>query len=173
MHARAPLSRPLHAQGRARARKRRGCRDDGAVDPLPNRHGASSDSEWLASAQAYWQPSDYVIVSLGGVADADDAVATGSMLSVGFDFAQLDIGYRDHWFSPFTDSAMIISTEARTLPSITLSNYRPLTRFGLRYEVFLAEMEHSDRIRFEDGFTAGKPRLAGLRFSIEPAPAGR
>lgn len=143
--------------------------DDGAVTTLPNRHGAPSDSGWVASAQGYWQPSDYLVVSLGGVADADDAVATGSMVSVGFDFAQLDVGYRDHWFSPFTDSAMVISTEARTLPSVTLSNYRPFTRFGLRYEVFLAEMEHSDRIRFQDDFTAGKPRLAGLRFSIEPA----
>ncbi len=142
--------------------------NDGAVTTLPNQHGAPSDSEWRASAQGYWQPNDYVIVSLGGVADADDAVATGSLLSVGFDFAQLDVGYRDHWFSPFTDSSMIISTEARTLPSITLSNYRPLTRFGLSYEVFLAEMETSENIRFEDGFTTGEPRLAGLRFSIEP-----
>ena len=147
-----------------------GAAHDGAVTPLANRHGASSDSEWLASAQGYWQPSDYLIVSLGGVADADEAVATGSMLSAGFDWAQLDIGYRDHWLSPFTDSAMIISTEARTLPSITLSNYRPLTSWGLQYEMFLAEMEHSDRIAFGDGFTAGKPRLAGLRLAIEPAP---
>jgi hypothetical protein len=130
---------------------------------LPNRHGASSDSEWLASAQGYWQPNDYVVVSLGGAGDADDVVATGSMLSAGFDLAQLDIGYRDHWFSPFTDSAMIISTEARTLPSVTLSNYRPLTRLGFSYEVFLAEMEHSDAIVFRrDGFDRrGKPRLAG------------
>lgn len=143
---------------------------DGAIVGLPNKHGAQNDSEWLASAQGYWQPSDYVVVSLGGAADADDVVATGSMLSVGFDWAQLDLGYRDHWFSPFTDSAMIISTEARTLPSVTLSNYRPFTRLGVRYEVFMAEMEHSDRIRFEDGFTSGKPRLAGLRFSIEPTP---
>lgn len=142
---------------------------DGAVVALPNRHGAQSDSEWVASVQGYWQPSDYVVVSLGAAGDADDVVATGSMVSAGFDFAQLDIGYRDHWLSPFTDSAMAMSTEARTLPSVTLSNYRPLTRFGLSYEVFLAEMERSERIRFEDGFTAGKPRLAGLRFSIEPA----
>jgi capsule assembly protein Wzi len=152
---------------------------DGAVTTLPNRHGASSDSEWVASAQGYWQPSDYLVVSLGGAGDADDAVATGSMLSAGFDFAQLDVGYRDHWFSPFTDSAMIISTEARTLPSVTLSNYRPLTGLGFSYEVFLAEMEHSDRIVFNndadpaidaDDRTSGKPRLAGLRFSIEPTP---
>ncbi len=142
---------------------------DGAVTALPNRHGARSDSEWLASVQGYWQPSDYLVVSLGAAGDADDVVATGSMVSVGFEAAQLDIGYRDHWFSPFTDSAMAISTEARTLPSVTLSNYRPLTRFGLSYEVFLAEMERSERIRFEDGFTEGSPRLAGLRFSIEPA----
>ena len=144
--------------------------DQGAVTTLPNRHGASSDSEWVASAQGYWQPSDFVVLSLGGVGDADDAVATGSMLSVGFDFAQFDVGYRDHWFSPFTDSSMIISTEARTLPSVTLSNYRPLTPLGLHYEVFLAEMEQSDRIVFASGFTSGKPRLAGLRFAIEPTP---
>jgi hypothetical protein len=163
------LDRYMHKAGLAEASVE-GAAHDGAVTTLPNRHGASNDSEWLASAQAYWQPNDYVLVSLGGVGDADDVVATGSMVSAGFDWAQLDIGFRDHWFSPFTDSAMIISTEARTLPSITLSNYRPLTRFGFSYEVFLAEMEHSDAIVFEDGFTSGKPRLAGLRFALEPVP---
>ena len=142
---------------------------DGAMTALPNGHGMSSDSAWQASLQSYWQPGDYVILSLGGVADEDDAVPTGSLLSLGFEYAQLDIGYRDHWFSPFTDSAMIISTQAQTLPSITLSNYKPITRFGLQYEVFLAEMEHSDRIVFEDGFTSGNPRLAGLRLSLSPA----
>ena len=150
---------------------------DGSIAPLANQHGASSDSEWLASAQAYWQPNDKIVVSLGGVGDAEDAVATGSMLSAGFDFAQLDIGYRDHWLSPFTDSAMLMSTEARTLPSVTVSNYRPLTGFGLSYEMFMAEMEHSDHIIFNndedaaidaDDRTSGKPRLAGLRLSIEP-----
>jgi hypothetical protein len=143
--------------------------DDDAAIPLANRHGLSSDSAWQASLQAYWQPNDYVILSVGGIGDEDEIEPAGSMLSVGFDWAQLDVGYRDHWFSPFTDSAMIISTQARTLPSVTLSNYRPLTRFGLQYEVFLAEMQHSDEIRFEDRFTSGEPRLAGLRFAISPA----
>lgn len=142
---------------------------DGAKVPLPNRHGMLSDSSWGVSAQGYWQPSDYAIVSVGGVAYQGDATPTGSMLSLGFDFAQLDIGYRDHWFSPFTDSAMVISTQARTLPSVTLSNYKPISGLGLQYELFMAEMENSSQIRFEDGFTSGKPRLAGLRLSIEPA----
>jgi hypothetical protein len=163
------LDRYMHKVGLAEASIEVAAHD-GAITPLPNRHGASSDSEWVASAAGYWQPNDYVLVSLGAVGDADDVVATGSMLSAGFDWAQLDIGYRDHWFSPFTDSAMIISTEARTLPSITLSNYRPLTGLGFSYELFLAQMEHSDQILFGTGFTAGEPRLAGMHFAIEPTP---
>jgi hypothetical protein len=147
-----------------------GAATDGDNIPLPNLHGISGDSAWVASAQGYWQPSDYLIVSAGGIADEDDVQPAGSMLSVGFDFAQLDLGYRDHWLSPFTHSAMTISTHARTLPSVTLSNYRPLTPLGLHYEVFLAEMERSDRIGFKDRLTTGNPSLSGLRLSIEPVP---
>ena len=143
---------------------------DGTSAPLPNQRGMQSDSAWRVSAHGYWQPSDYAIVSLGGVAYDGDSAPSGSMVSVGFEYAQLDVGYRDHWFSPFTQSAMLISTEAQTLPSVTLSNYTPLTRFGFQYEVFLAQMEYSNQILFQDGFTAGHPRLAGLRFAIEPAP---
>ena len=139
----------------------------GATAPLPNQRGLLSDSSWLASAQGHWQFNDYAILSLGGVAHAEEAVASGFMLSVGFEYAQLDIGYREHWLSPFTSSAMVISTEAKTLPSITLSNYMPMTRLGLQYEIFLAEMGYSERILYQGGFTQGRPRLAGLRLAIE------
>jgi hypothetical protein len=65
------------------------------------------------------------------------------MLSMVIDYAQLDIGYRDHWLSPFTDSSMLVSTEAPTMPSITLSNYRPISRLGISYQIFLADMSES------------------------------
>ena len=92
------------------------------------------------------------------------------MLSAGFQYAQLDIGFREHWLSPFTHSAMLISTQAKTQPSVTLSNYTPISRLGLSYEMFLAEMDYSDQIASPNGgTTAGRPRLAGLRFAIEPA----
>lgn len=144
--------------------------DSGAVIPLSNRRGQSSDSAWLASAHGYWQVGDYAVLSLGGVAYESEAVPAGSMLSLGFEYAQLDVGYRDHWLSPFTQSAMAISTHAKTLPSITLSNYTPITSLGFQYEVFLAEMERSDNIRYQNDYTSGKPRLAGLRLTVEPAP---
>jgi hypothetical protein len=148
---------------------------DGAAtrdDPkaLANQHGLTAEDPWRVSAVASWRPSDYAMLSLGGVAYDGSAVATGSILSLGFEFAQLDVGYRDHWFSPLTDTSMLISSQAATMPSVTLSNYKPLTSWGLRYEAFLAEMSESDQIVAEDGsLTAGNPRLFGLHVSIEPA----
>ena len=138
--------------------------------PIPNAYGMSYDSSWSAFVSGYWQIGDYVILNVGGNAFEGDGGFTGSYLSVGFDFAQLDIGFRPHWFSPFTDSSLLISTNAQTMPSITLSNYRPLTGLGLRYEVFFAEMSHSARIAFQDRTTAGRPKLAGVHIGIEPFP---
>ena len=149
-----------------------GSASSGANIVLPNEHGMTSDSHWEASAQAYVQPSDYFLASAGVVSYEGRTVPTGSMLSFGFNWAQIDLGYRDHWFSPATDSNMLISTEAPTMPSITLSNYEPLTRLGFQYEIFLAQMARTDRIAYQgQGTTAessGNPKMFGAQFSIEP-----
>lgn len=149
---------------------------------IPNSYGTPGDSAWVASLGAHWQVHDHIILSGGAVAYEGEVNPTGSMLSIGFDWAQLDVGYRPHWYSPFTDSAMLISTEAQTLPSVTVSNYRPLTSWGFTYELFVGEMEFSDRIAFGDNCdttqaaqpgetcTSGKPRIGGMRVGIEPAP---
>jgi hypothetical protein len=142
---------------------------DGAEVTLPNQRGMTTESAWQVSASGFWQPTPYAMVSVGGTAYDGDAVPTGTMLSFGFEYAQLDVGWREHWLSPFSQSSMLLSTNAETMPSVTLSSYSPLTPLGFRYEVFVAEMDHSDQIRYLDRFTSGKPQLAGLQFSIEPA----
>lgn len=146
-----------------------GAATEDSTKTVANRHGLPADSSWDASAALYWQPTDYLIVNLGAVGYAGDIRPTGSFVSAGFDFAQLDVGFRDHWLSPFTDSSMLISTQAPTMPSVTLSNYRPFTRFGLRYQFFTGRLSSSDLIEFGDGLTAGRPRIAGAHLSIEPA----
>jgi hypothetical protein len=135
----------------------------------PNRYGMQEDSHWDAAAQVYWQPSDYLLVNAGAVGYQGKTDYTGSLISAGWDFAQLDIGFRPHWLSPMSDSSMLMSTEAATMPSVTLSNYRPLTRFGLHYELFAARMSESKQIVFNNGLTSGRPRLAGLHLDMEPA----
>lgn len=136
---------------------------------VPNRHGLPGDSPWYISAGVVREINDYVYANLGGVAFKGRAIPTGTYLSLGFSFAQLDVGYRDHWFSPLSDSSTLISTEAPTMPSVTLSNYEPLTRFGLSYEIFLAEMSRQENIAYFNTTTSGRPRLAGIQVATEPA----
>jgi Capsule assembly protein Wzi len=144
----------------------------GEGDVVPNGHGLPMDSKWEISAQGFVQPNDYMLASAGVIAYDGRARPTGSMLSLGFNWAQLDIGYRDHWFSPATDSTMMIGTEAPTMPSVTLSNYEPLTRLGFQYEFFWAQMAPSDRILGGGQGTTiesrGNPKLFGAQLSIEP-----
>lgn len=137
---------------------------------LPNRHGMRSDSAYELSAMGFWQPHDLFLLSAGVLAYDGTTSPVGTLLSLGVDRFQIDVGYRDHWFSPFRGHSMLIGTQAETMPSLTISNYAGLTRWNLHYEMFLAEMSGSDRIRFGDGFTAGHPRLAGMHVSIEPVP---
>jgi len=136
---------------------------------LPNLHGTPAQSPYEVSGAAYIQPNPYLLLDVGGEGHQGRATPTGTMLSLGFDFAQLDLGWRDHWWSPMTDSSMLISTEAPTMPGITLSNYRPLTRLGIDYEVFAARMSESSRIELTTGgLTRGFPNMGGTRVSIEP-----
>lgn len=169
-HVRAFLSNYMHVSGVTFASYEVSTPSgSGDKTVMPNQHGASADSHYRAAAAGYLQPNDFLLLSVGGVADEGRAVATGSMLSAGFDFAQLDVGFRDHWWSPMTDSAMLISSEAPTMPSITLSNYRPLTRLGWQYEWFIARMSHSNDIELTNGtLTSGNPKFGGLHLSIEP-----
>jgi len=142
----------------------------GPDTPLPNRHGMRSRSNYEVAAAVYWQPGDHFAVTGGVLAYEGDATPTGTVVSFGREYAQLDIGYRDRRWSPLEGSAMLISTQAATMPSVSIGNYAPISRFGLRYEAFIAEMSHSDKISHLGVPTSGHPRLAGLHLSIEPYP---
>jgi hypothetical protein len=149
----------------------------GADVTVPNEYGLPSRSDWDLSAQGYVQPNDYVLLSGGVVSYEGRTDATGTMLSLGFNWAQLDLGYRPHWLSPLTDSSTLISTEAPTMPSVTLSNYEPLTRLGFQYEFFLEKMQQTggdsvpgNNILYDDVASRGTPHLFGAQFSIEPFP---
>jgi len=113
------------------------------------------------------------LLSGGGVAygGTDGRVnPDGTLLSFGDEYMQLDAGYRAHWLSPLTDSSMLVSTEAPTMPSVTLSNQKPISPLGFEYQLFLARMSYTDRIVWQRGLTAGNPRLAGFHLGIAPLP---
>lgn len=137
---------------------------------LPNRFGMSAEDEWSASVTGQFRLSDHVQLQVGGVAYPGEVVPSGSWISIGTQYMQLDVGFRDHWWSPMSDSAMLIGTQATTMPSVTLSNYAPITGLNFTYEAFVARMDRIDDIAFEGRTTSGNPRLAGLNLAIEPVP---
>jgi len=153
----------------------------GAHTVLPNQHGLTSNDDWELSAQGYVQPSDYLLVSAGAIAYSGRTQATGSMVSVGTSWAQLDAGYRDHWLSPMTDTgSMLLSTESPTMPSVTLSNWEPLTRLGFQYEFVLGRLAQTgadagaslggNNILYQGVASRGDPHLFSTQLSIEPFP---
>ena len=137
----------------------------------PNERGERIDSPADGSAVVFYRPDDYVLLTAGAVAYAGTDARfnpAGTMVSLGDEYAQLDFGYRDHWLSPFTDSSMLQSTEAPTMPSVTLSNQQPISQLGVQYEFFLARMSYTNQIVWQNGLTAGYPLLAGIHLGIEP-----
>lgn len=134
---------------------------------LPNQRGMTTDSNYQVSTRAYWQPSDYLIVNVGALAYEDEFIPM-AYLTFGVDLAQVDVGWREYWYSPFQDSSMLFSTNAQASPSVAVSNSRPMTSWGFRYEVFVMKLEETDGILYEGERSSGSPYLSGIHLEIEP-----
>ncbi len=172
------LERYQETRAHPRERHRRGQRRRARGAAEPARH---DEQRRLGALRAgYVQPSDYLLVSAGGIGYSGRTQATGSMLSVGASWAQLDAGYRDHWLSPMTDTgSMLFSTESPTSPSVTLSNWEPLTRSGSSTSSSSAGCRRPAPTpgRASPATTSstrcrgrGDPHLFSTQLSIEPFP---
>ncbi len=144
----------------------------GTPTVLPNQHGMDSDSSYEVSAGAFWQPSDHVLLNGGVFAYDGDTTPTGTFASIGSEYMQVDIGYRDHWLSPMTDSAMMLSTQAPTMPTLSVSNYQPISRVGFQYEAFIGEMSESSHIAASGSGYTTRPAANLRRASVDRAASG-
>jgi hypothetical protein len=138
---------------------------------LPNERGERVDSPADASAMIFYRPFDHVLFNAGfdAYAGTDGRITPdGTTASIGDEYVQLDVGWRDHWLSPLTDSSMLISTEAPTMPSITLSSQIPMGPIGFQYEFFVARMSSTHEIVYKNQLNDGAPKLAGAHLGLEP-----
>ena len=138
---------------------------------IPNQRGQKVDTYLKLEAGGFANFGKYFGVSVAGIANEDNLLPTQSFVYFGNEYAQVDIGYREHWYSPLNDSAMILSTNAKTLPSISISNVKPITDFDIRYDLFYMKMKTDPAIKSgkELGLKVpGKPHLAGVHLSFAP-----
>ena len=134
---------------------------------IPNQRGTSVKNPYTFNASGYAFINPYIYASLGGQYTNDEGLThTNSHLAFGYEYAQVEIGYREHWFSPFQDSAMLVSTNAEPEKSITISNSTPITDWDIRYEIFYSELEQVEGIRLGDEVFPGSPRHAGIHLSL-------
>jgi hypothetical protein len=141
---------------------------------IPNQRGQSTKTNLILEGNTYSNFNQYLGVSFGGIANEEGIIPTQSILYLGFEYAQIDIGYREHWYSPFHNSAMLLSTHAEAPPSISISNVKPISDFNIRYDIFISQLSEQKGIlknkRVENAedreYEPGKPYLFGLSTSF-------
>ncbi len=135
---------------------------------LKNQRGEAFNSSWSVQAQGVFNVNNYLMLSGGAKVWKGDSNLEDTYVSIGLPQAQLDIGYKPHWLSPFKQSAMLLSTHAPTFANISLSNNTPLTSWNINYELFAGELSETNNISFGGKLTSGKPLLTGLHVSASP-----
>ena len=136
---------------------------------LANKRGIPLERSLQASISSFYQYNKYLIVNGGGTfVSGEGLIPHNSFISVGYEYAQLDIGYREHWLSPSPISASLLSTNAEPILSLTLSNITPITDWNIKYELSYGQMSKTDGISFQGGTTSGKPGMLSMHLSIQP-----
>ncbi|MUH71328.1 capsule assembly Wzi family protein [Psychrosphaera haliotis] len=139
-----------------------------APTTLNNQRGEHTDTSWSVQGQGIYNINNFALLSVGGKAWQGESNLEDTYVSFGIPQAQVDIGYKPHWLSPFKQSAMLLSTQAPTFANISVSNNTPMTSWNINYEIFSGELSTSNRIRYQGEFIAGKPMLTGLHVSMSP-----
>jgi len=142
---------------------------DNQSSTLANNRGIKMDDLSQSSVFGFHQFNKYVIANLGGtIVNGNNIISTNSYLSFGYEYLQIDLGYREHWLSPMQESASLLSTNAEPALSITMSNVKPITSWNAKYEFSLGQLEEMEGIHFNDSTTSGKPLIMSMHLSIQP-----
>ena len=137
---------------------------------LANQRGQMLDANYNVSLNGFWQANEYMIVNGGGRYYENGDYIGNSFVSLGWDFFQVDIGYREHWISPFQDGAVLLSTAAKPPVNVTISNPTLLTDFNIKYEMSIGILETHEGIQFDrdEPPVSGEPALLMMHLSAQP-----
>ncbi|MDK2596544.1 capsule assembly Wzi family protein [Pseudoalteromonas obscura] len=146
--------------------------DSGEEQKLANDRGNYSGEYAELSLGGIYRGSKNSLVQLGAEyrVESGKLVPYNTFYALGGENLQLNLGYKEHWFSPFKHSATIYSTNAKAPLSASLGLNSPLKNWwNFDFEVFYSELEHvEDGIMYQNTLHDGTPRLAGTQLNFEP-----
>jgi len=171
----------LRVQSLARKESARGLgnprvRVSGAYEPVTLRQFADSPrEEGELEIRADWL-GEHVALNLQGAyvanpADDKDFRPDGTYVGVNFGNFMLSAGYMERWWGPGWDSSLILSTNARPIPSVTLErNYTD--PFKSRWLAWIGPWRASIAMgRMEsDGVPVPDVRFFAARVNFKPRP---
>jgi len=143
--------------------------DDNKV--LPNSRGQTTTSNASVNFAGHWSILNNLNLSVGGTyynGDNDKFVPHNTYLSYTHEYFQIDLGYKEHWFSPFQESAMLLSTQAKPIARFSLSSPTPLTNWMIEYDISYGKLEEMDGIRLGDERFSGRPGFLAMHLSFQP-----
>jgi len=144
----------------------------GTDAPLANQRGLISDEYAQGLVEAVWRPSDNALVQVGldYRVNAGDLMPYNTFVAFSAGNLQLDLGYREHWYSPFKHSSQLISTNAQMGPSVTLSTVMPIESWwNISFDLFYTRLNKVEKgINYQGVWHDGRPHLLGTHLSIEP-----
>lgn len=139
---------------------------------IGNQRGLLSDEHLQATFEAIWRPNNVVLVQAGMDyrQNSSQLVPYNSFIALSRGKFQLDLGYREHWYSPFRFSSKLISSNAPLNPSISLSTNESIEKWWhLNFDLFYTHLDAVKQgIRYDDELHDGSPRLLGMHINLEP-----
>jgi len=146
--------------------------DSGAEVKLANDRSNSSSEYAEVSFDGIWRGGEHSLMQLGAEYRVEQGklVAYNSFYALGGDNLQLNLGYKEHWFSPFKTFAQVYSNNAQAPISVSLGLNAPLKNWwNFDFELFYSKLEHVEKgILYQGTLHSGTPKLAGTHLSIEP-----
>ena len=139
------------------------------TDTINNQRGIALDSTFQTSVSGFHQFNKYAIANFGGsFIDQDKVIPHNTYFSFGYEYLQIDLGYREHWLSPFQENSLALSSNAKPVPSFTMSNVKPITSWNVKYEMSLSLLNEMDGIHYDGTTSSGKPGFLTMQLSIQP-----
>ena len=138
---------------------------------LANQRGQMADASFQVSFSGFWQANQYLIINAGALYyENGEYLSNNSFVSFGVDVFQIDIGYREHWLSPFQEGSVLLSTQAKPPLSVTISNSKLMTDFNIKYEMSIGLLDEQDNIQFDKDKppVSGEPALLTMHLSAQP-----
>ena len=139
---------------------------------IANQRGLSSKEHLQWSLESVWRPKRYMLVQSGldYRFSSSNLVPFNTFMALSRDKLQLDIGYREHWYSPFKFSSQLISSNAEMGPALSLSTIEPFERWWrFDFDMFYSRLDRVKQgIRYSDKWHDGNPHLLGMHINIEP-----